>query len=190
MRGNRAGKRQPRAEYGSIPAYAGEPVPPQLRQRLQKVYPRVCGGTRPLRKGNPMDEGLSPRMRGNHYPTRRPHRAGRSIPAYAGEPWGLASRRRRRRVYPRVCGGTGYTIAVGGKSQGLSPRMRGNLCHCYPSADPARSIPAYAGEPRYIRICRDCGQVYPRVCGGTGKGRPKGLLCPGLSPRMRGNLVR
>ena len=50
---------------------------------------------------------------------------------------------------------------------GLSPRMRGNptLPDLYGIRQ--RSIPAYAGEPRWIWIRSGTGQVYPRVCGGT-----------------------
>ena len=52
-------------KVGSIPACAGEPLdghPPSLPPR---VYPRVCGGTRPWRRRHRRDPGLSPRVRGN-----------------------------------------------------------------------------------------------------------------------------
>ena len=70
--------------------------------------------------------GLSPRVRGNPG-IGRPHRPGHgSIPACAGEPrWG-----RRAcpdgRVYPRVCGGTLAEGVVREAGLGLSPRVRGN----------------------------------------------------------------
>ena len=50
------------------------------------------------------------------------------------------------------------------------------------------SIPAFAGEPPPEEQDRYSVGVYPRVCGGTGC--PSRLIrpCPGLSPRLRGNL--
>ena len=53
----------------------------------------------------------------------------------------------RKRVYPRVCGGTFYQPVCVADAGGLSPRMRGNQ---YPFANHGQcqwSIPAYAGEP-------------------------------------------
>ena len=65
--------------------------------------------------------------------------------------------------------------------------MRGNLVtDLRPVAD-RRSIPAYAGEPAPARHSDVIEQVYPRVCGGTGGLRARGLWRRGLSPRMRGN---
>ena len=73
---------------------------------------------------------------------------------------------------------------------GLSPRVRGNLhagCSSYPFAG---SIPACAGEPRRSPRRSAPVTVYPRVCGGT-RCRPFARSsCCGLSPRVRGNLVR
>ena len=70
-------------------------------------------------------------------------------------------------VYPRVCGGTGYTM-----------RMR--------QIPPRRSIPAYAGEPPAHTAARPTCAVYPRVCGGTKSYLRLSRRVPGLSPRMRG----
>ena len=112
--------------YRSIPAYAGEPRMPQSSCCMTGVYPRVCGGTQGW-EWNPMvREGLSPRMRGN--PTLRASVAesSRSIPAYAGEPRRAYPVLRKRRVYPRVCGGTDSTLGKCQIAHGLSPRMRGN----------------------------------------------------------------
>ena len=70
----------------SIPACAGEPpCGPQGRPACG-VYPRVCGGTGTGAPKGTGSKGLSPRVRGNHGRDRPPTRAGRSIPACAGEP--------------------------------------------------------------------------------------------------------
>ena len=70
---------------GSIPACAGEPGTPAPRRLGSGVYPRVCGGTVVADHEALLDEGLSPRVRGN-----RPSGPGDgfdlgSIPACAGE---------------------------------------------------------------------------------------------------------
>ena len=93
------------------------------------------------------------------------------------------------RVYPRVCGGTAAKNLTGEMASGLSPRVRGNR------ADPAgapglhRSIPACAGEPRCPGSRLPVTTVYPRVCGGTSQVHGHDLPLPGLSPRVRGNLL-
>ena len=51
--------------HGSIPACAGEPRRRTARLCLERVYPRVCGGTRYVAGDNTYDRGLSPRVRGN-----------------------------------------------------------------------------------------------------------------------------
>ena len=53
-----------------------------------------------------MTSGLSPRGRGNPYVTVSPTPAGRSIPAWAGEPLRSLPPAAATRVYPRVGGGT------------------------------------------------------------------------------------
>ena len=76
--------------HRSIPAWAGEPDPRPKRQRPVKVYPRVGGGTPPLRRINQLLQGLSPRGRGNRQTPKSLLHLIRSIPAWAGEPRGSA----------------------------------------------------------------------------------------------------
>ena len=92
-------------------------------------------------------------------------------------------------VYPRECGGTWPLPDAGKNVPGLSPRVRGNRQGGVQVGLIPRSIPASAGEPVWYPLRRRPRQVYPRECGGT-----FGLdgLCnlePGLSPRVRGNLL-
>ena len=171
---------------GSIPACAGEAIAPGRHQRDCQVYPRVCGGsttscTKPSSTG-----GLSPRVRGK--PPTPPGQAGTpgSIPACAGEALPGKFRRRRRRVYPRVCGGSGGPSERDGRRPGLSPRVRGKLIAIPFTLPFVRSIPACAGEAPPMQTPNQCRRVYPRVCGGSvadGDGRAYAL---GLSPRVRG----
>ena len=132
-------------------------------------------------------QGLSPRMRGNRANASMDCDAAWSIPAYAGEPLGVALIQLRQQVYPRVCGGTaaGATFCI--SARGLSPRMRGNHPGGVGAARVAGSIPAYAGEPFTVYPLTLPDPVYPRVCGGTAAFRRKGSHRMGLSPRMRGN---
>ena len=134
-----------------------------------------------------LQAGLSPRMRGNPTRIRSVGKPVRSIPAYAGEPPIHPSRRTISKVYPRVCGGTRRAGRRAGMLTGLSPRMRGNRSPGFPRAAPARSIPAYAGEPPCQNRQLPHSGVYPRVCGGTIAARVCSPHCDGLSPRMRGN---
>ena len=49
----------------SIPAWAGEPFPARPELCVQPVYPRVGGGTALGAMGDSVEDGLSPRGRGN-----------------------------------------------------------------------------------------------------------------------------
>ena len=187
VRGNLVARQYPARRRRSIPACAGEPTRPAGRVQLRVVYPRVCGGTVPDMPPVQQGEGLSPRVRGNQTARGLASRPERSIPACAGEPPSAACPSRSRRVYPRVCGGTARhrkTLLMWG---GLSPRVRGNRVVLRLLAWRGGSIPACAGEPgpRSSYITRR--GVYPRVCGGTMRGRWKMQQFGGLSPRVRGN---
>ena len=93
-------------------------------------------------------------------------------------------------VYPRVGGGTGVPTVFAYLVLGLSPRGRGNPLPGHLPALPARSIPAWAGEPRIIVGSTLLNEVYPRVGGGTTLALNAGLNLHGLSPRGRGNQRR
>ena len=72
--------------FGSIPAWAGEPIGRGATSGWPWVYPRVGGGTVADALVSAADRGLSPRGRGNRdRPHHRSPRSG-SIPAWAGEP--------------------------------------------------------------------------------------------------------
>ena len=87
-----------------------------------------------------------------------------------------------------MCGGTWCAFIQEDRSQGLSPRVRGNRYLRSAAISFDRSIPACAGEPPDAHIQNCVLRVYPRVCGGTLAGRGIGQWMSGLSPRVRGNL--
>ena len=168
VRGNHEYARPGACGAWSIPACAGEPMTGPPRLAKSGVYPRVCGGTDVRNLAHYWFAGLSPRVRGNRLKVTSFIVSSGSIPACAGEPAPGSNPRRQKRVYPRVCGGTGKRIwaecaavglsprvrgnhvghdGAGGPGRGLSPRVRGN-----PHAPANRnrregSIPACAGEP-------------------------------------------
>ena len=147
VRGNHFTTIQPCGCMGSIPACAGEPLPPLTQPKMIGVYPRVCGGTTYRVVSLLYQKGLSPRVRGN-----------------LGV---IGPRRGARQVYPRVCGGTRIVTRHEPSSKGLSPRVRGNREIIGGLSVGQRSIPACAGEPARWTAARLSTRVYPRVCGGT-----------------------
>ena len=189
MRGNRRQGHDRRVGSGSIPACAGEPPGSTAAGRRPRVYPRVCGGTT---EGIDVDQrhtGLSPRVRGNRIDDGVIVPSEGSIPACAGEPRSSSRASGWSRVYPRVCGGTGFLMVATILNSGLSPRVRGNHRTITGRGGLGRSIPACAGEPA-TRANRAAPQsVYPRVCGGTPRSIRSANPETGLSPRVRGNLV-
>ncbi len=187
VRGNPRSARARSRTSGSIPARAGEPGSHPTSCRSARVYPRACGGTMPSRSGLADLPGLSPRVRGNHYPPVRIVVSVRSIPARAGEPYRRSTRCRPPGVYLRACGGTPQSIGGGPLGYGLSPRVRGNRRSEGGIPWHEGSIPARAGEPGLGDGGVDLLQVYPRACGGTVVDQKKRFNHYGLSPRVRGN---
>ena len=171
----------------SIPARAGEPTVARRSWLVTGVYPRACGGTPVPRQPLLLLRGLSPRVRGNRPLTEQPGFGGGSIPARAGEPWGVHPVIHPVTVYPRACGGTALIRFANVRASGLSPRVRGN--HQVPplSRERSRSIPARAGEPLYSVSSGSSIGVYPRACGGTWDCVSMSGDEWGLSPRVRGN---
>ena len=187
VRGNPSSSWFDKSGAGSIPACAGEPVNFVYLVKLHGVYPRVCGGTFWIARGDFLITGLSPRVRGNHSVLVPNGTGNRSIPACAGEPPRQVGCSGRIKVYPRVCGGTRLVEGVRALCDGLSPRVRGNHGRLGHRRRPVRSIPACAGEPWDFPPETSAKKVYPRVCGGTSSPSDASPSDSGLSPRVRGN---
>ena len=175
-RGNRSPFILLRHVGGSIPAWAGEPYQYADGNVVFAVYPRVGGGTPTNSEGSIPAWAGEPRVQD----IRDPDPFG-SIPAWAGEPRSTTWSPTRRRVYPRVGGGTRWCGPNRDADKGLSPRGRGNLPSIGAELHSVRSIPAWAGEPRLCR-CRFELRVYPRVGGGTGASNRSEIRSQGLSP--------
>ena len=182
VRGNPDQMDQAYVDDRSIPACAGEPRCRIPGQAPQQVYPRVCGGTSSSGSTRSLINGLSPRVRGNLVSGLSPRVRGNQIRSF--HLFDLLT------VYPRVCGGTGVVSMSITHSIGLSPRVRGNHCISRHIYLPKRSIPACAGEPSPSVSSAVYVRVYPRVCGGTISVNGAGRSTIGLSPRVRGNLLK
>ncbi len=189
VRGNQEHSHERTDLLRSIPACTGEPWRASPSVPVLGVYPRVYGGTSHRACGPARGRGLSPRVRGNRVLVLVDHEAEGSIPACTGEPGGWPCRHFGRWVYPRVYGGTIIPLSTSRCSSGLSPRVRGNRISPVMSGRFHGSIPACTGEP-IAALTRPCAiSVYPRVYGGTRRPPPHHPLRPGLSPRVRGNLI-
>ncbi len=149
----------------------------------------MCGGTFFDVWTSAVENGLSPRVRGNQWQPDNDNDPARSIPACAGEPPGQLTGAFLVRVYPRVCGGTLHSVPRCPGRRGLSPRVRGNRRQTSGPSRQPWSIPACAGEPPPGRRGHRAVPVYPRVCGGTGLRLRAQATQKGLSPRVRGNLA-
>ncbi len=187
VRGNPQASQCGRLGLGPIPACAGEPAGADGARLRDGAYPRVCGGTDLLPDFMFVNEGLSPRVRGNHVSDVAGALVPGPIPACAGEPVTSRSRAAAQRAYPRVCGGTIRRGSSTTCSRGLSPRVRGNPLRAHPARWCPGPIPACAGEPCDLNGLFHDLRAYPRVCGGTRREGASTARLSGLSPRMRGN---
>ena len=127
VRGNPPARSSPATSTRSIPARAGEPTDSMPAMDRGAVYPRACGGTWTGWSSTLTSTGLSPRVRGNLATAFDNAAFERSIPARAGEPEQIPRGSPEGGVYPRACGGTGAWVNRSNVSNGLSPRVRGNL---------------------------------------------------------------
>ena len=110
----------------------------------------------------------------------------RSIPARAGETWGVTARVIMAQVYPRTGGGNKKRAGELAPFNGLSPHGRGKREFCLDGDAAGRSIPARAGETRWFVDYSYLSEVYPRTGGGNGKESYRDGIYQGLSPHGRG----
>ena len=173
----------------------GSGLSPRVRgnlicQAAAKESPRsipACTGN-PAGLGNEMEDIRSiPACTGNPKDGAGARTEDGSIPACTGEPCHTGASVLSARVYPRVYGGTDTLQELQVRTQGLSPRVRGNLLTVPGDTLTERSIPACTGEPRSGGSGVSLRAVYPRVYGGTLSRSLKRHHPGGLSPRVRGN---
>ena len=187
-RGIRGARARRVSENGSIPAYAGDPAGKGNPLARFAVYPRLRGGSCAASMARTGRTGLSPPTRGirSYMPSMTP--VSRSIPAYAGDPFGGRVRRLAEKVYPRLRGGSSRRRSPSSSPWGLSPPTRGIRGVHAPQVGYERSIPAYAGDPSIVATRMGASRVYPRLRGGSMQGIDRLPPQTGLSPPTRGIL--
>ena len=173
---------------GSIPAYAGDPLPHSAHKSGIGVYPRLRGGSQIGRQPVSTPAGLSPPTRGIRYGYWHTARIWRSIPAYAGDPAHKRGICPLPEVYPRLRGGSRPRFVTVRSVEGLSPPTRGIRYHTPRTSQVSGSIPAYAGDPRQGHRFARSQKVYPRLRGGSRRASPPPPPARGLSPPTRGIL--
>ncbi len=173
-----------------IPAGAGNARRTPARVAAAPVHPRGCGERTPADHLRAIEHGSSPRVRGTPPPAARADAHHRFIPAGAGN----ALRRRRASrctpVHPRGCGERALALRPRALDHGSSPRVRGTLRRRANDIEPARFIPAGAGNARPLAPSPLSGPVHPRGCGERVLSGDTLNLASGSSPRVRGTLAR
>ena len=187
-RGSRLGNECGVFLAGSIPACAGEPVPPLLIVTCIWVDPRMRGGALGTCDNVYAMSGRSPHARGSlKCGLSVAHRYG-SIPACAGEPGPKGRRQERWRVDPRMRGGAADCQAGQYFIPGRSPHARGSPCAESWYGFAGGSIPACAGEPSSPSANPEVIGVDPRMRGGACSSSRSSHRVPGRSPHARGSL--
>ncbi len=186
-RGSRLPHGLGQAAGGSIPALAGQPVPPPWSAHLERVHPRSRGAARYVSLLADKLSGPSPLSRGSRRPhLRGVHLAG-SIPALAGQPRGAIIRRQFSRVHPRSRG-----AAVDDQDhflilQGPSPLSRGSQLFDAVEGAARGSIPALAGQPGANVNTGSVSGVHPRSRGAAATRLSLSQMSTGPSPLSRGS---
>ena len=173
---------------GIIPACAGNTGSHSLARARTWDHPRACGEhffqfifvTSPT--------GSSPRVRGTLADAPGIGADDGIIPACAGNTLYLRQFAESRLDHPRVCGEHFYSIAVGTKVKGSSPRVRGTPVNVGTVADIVGIIPACAGNTREGPSLQVPRWDHPRVCGEHEGGHTMSDNATGSSPRVRGTL--
>jgi len=135
----------------------------------------------------PRSSGSSPRVRGTRRWLRRLGRAGRFIPACAGNAHDRHPRPHRWPVHPRVCGERSRPTLLSAQAPSVHPRVCGEreVRPLMPCTFP-RFIPACAGNASTKEKARKRGPVHPRVCGERHTTTLTPVTSAGSSPRVRG----
>ena len=129
------------------------------------VHPRACGEHRIAGLARRHGLGSSPRMRGTRWSIGEVLTAIRFIPAHAGNTNLYSRFRIIREVHPRACGEHIALDRMHWRSAGSSPRMRGTRVAVERIRQPARFIPAHAGNTRPSGRQKAGRTVHPRACG-------------------------
>ena len=127
-------------------ACAGNRQQPQLQSQSKTVHPRVCGEQGARCPYIFRLAGSSPRVRGTDESVECFHCELRFIPACAGNRAVFDEEPSPQSVHPRVCGEQSERFREIDSRCGSSPRVRGTGLRSRLDPQPARFIPACAGN--------------------------------------------
>ena len=148
-----------------IPACAGNSYERKKVTEYTSVHPRLRGELGSKERQSPRPGGSSPLTRGTHRLTPDAQRDRRFIPAYAGNSFLFPSVGRLPTVHPRLRGELSNFAVFGEFNFGSSPLTRGTRCKRPVVHQPARFIPAYAGNSSERFRSRSGNTVHPRLRG-------------------------
>jgi len=186
VRGTRRGGRRRGERFRFIPACAGNTNHRRGGNHRPAVHPRVCGEHSCDSRNRSRASGSSPRVRGTRVWRPRCVRAGRFIPACAGNTIACSACWLIPTVHPRVCGEHDQVAEGKPHRLGSSPRVRGTLQPGPADLLHRRFIPACAGNTRRPAPLRRAAPVHPRVCGEHMVRTVGASTDGGSSPRVRG----
>ena len=173
----------------SIPAHAGQPIPPEKLSARGRVHPRSRGAAAAVKTTSASTSGPSPLTRGSRGDFGGSTEDRGSIPAHAGQPAPRASGRPGEAVHPRSRGAADDSARVGFPIVGPSPLTRGSPLQDSQHGDCVRSIPAHAGQPSPPPPSAARARVHPRSRGAAGSAVTLATGETGPSPLTRGSLV-
>ena len=169
-----------------IPASAGNTRFPGRCSRWRPDHPRVRGEHDSSGRMKTGECGSSPRPRGTRLKGNLGVRAGRIIPASAGNTCRHGPRPWSGSDHPRVRGEHTMGRTETAAYIGSSPRPRGTLSLPATLSHHDRIIPASAGNTSMVQRYAHLRPDHPRVRGEHTSIRLTGLLQAGSSPRPRG----
>ena len=173
-----------------IPTTAGNTCIPALLRSIISGYPHDCGEHHLCNQVRNGEGGLSPRLRGTLRVQALIDSRYRVIPTTAGNTAADQTLCVRSTGYPHDCGEHGETEGGFAAPAGLSPRLRGTLCHTCRFPRMARVIPTTAGNTLHSLKKPYETPGYPHDCGELIWYCYGADHYYGLSPRLRGTLSR
>ena len=169
-----------------IPAGAGNTHARSALHASTPAHPRGCGEHEGGDRRAAAHLGSSPRVRGTRGCVASAGAGGRLIPAGAGNTGRRRRAGQRHAAHPRGCGEHRIRDPAQLPLPGSSPRVRGTRYPRLPDQEPARLIPAGAGNTARVLAACMRRTAHPRGCGehqGNGAGHQ---TVGGSSPRVRG----
>ncbi len=173
---------------GTIPARAGETRAYCCSHAAPRDHPRSRGGNRQCLLRFVAGVGPSPLARGKLLVFCNDIRSIGTIPARAGETPAPLPARACTRDHPRSRGGNPLPGNAPKRAVGPSPLARGKRNELTHEHQPARTIPARAGETPLLCITELRHRDHPRSRGGNVPPERAIAVIEGPSPLARGKL--